>query len=80
MYTVYIIESIKNPQINYVGFTTDIKRRIKKHNQSGSKHTNKFKPWKLKTCTHFSNKKKALAFERYLKTPSGKAFTNKRLI
>jgi hypothetical protein len=36
-------------------------------------------PWQLITYTAFSDVKKAVAFERYLKTASGRAFANKRL-
>ena len=39
----------------------------------------KFKPWKLITYLAFSNRSKALSFEKYLKSHSGKAFANKRL-
>jgi hypothetical protein len=39
----------------------------------------KFKPWRLITSIAFSDDLKALAFERYLKTGSGRAFAKKRL-
>jgi len=45
----------------------------------GSHHTAKFKPWRLVTYVAFSDKAKAVAFERYLKTASGRAFAKKRL-
>ena len=44
-----------------------------------SPHTSKFCPWKLVTYLAYSSKAKAMAFERYLKTHSGKALANKRL-
>ena len=43
-------------------------------------HTNRFKPWKLVFYAGFNDKKSALDFEKYLKTASGIAFRNKRLI
>ncbi|MFH1029987.1 MAG: GIY-YIG nuclease family protein [bacterium] len=80
MYYVYIIQSINFPKQIYTGFSEDIKNRINDHNKGKSVHTNKFKPWKLIYYCVFNNKKTALDFERYLKTASGIAFRNKRLI
>jgi len=39
----------------------------------------KFKPCKLVIYLAFENEKKAVAFERYLKSSSGRAFAKKRL-
>jgi hypothetical protein len=44
-----------------------------------SAHTAKFKPWKLVWYCAFPDKLKALAFEKYLKSHSGRAFSKKRL-
>jgi putative endonuclease len=44
-----------------------------------SKHTAKYKPWKLVTYCAFKNESRAAAFEKYLKSGSGRAFANKRL-
>lgn len=80
MFYVYIIQSIKFPNQFYIGFSTNLKERIKEHNKGGSTHTSKFKPWKLIFYSAFENKKLALDFEKYLKSGSGVAFKNKRLI
>ena len=71
---VYILQSIENPDIFYIGFTTDLKQRLKDHNSGASVYTNKFKPWKLKNYFAFDNKQKAQDFEKYLKTHSGRKF------
>jgi hypothetical protein len=42
-------------------------------------HTAKHRPWRLKTYVGFSDEPKALAFEKYLKSASGRAFAKKRL-
>lgn len=65
------------PDNHYVGYTTDLKKRLAKHNEGGSDYTSKFKPWKLKTAISFEYRDKALAFEKYLKTHSGRAFASK---
>lgn len=79
MYYVYMLRSLPNPDQTYVGFTKDIKVRLTSHNNGQSPHTFKFKPWELVTYTAFSSRAKALSYEKYLKSHSGKAFANKRL-
>ena len=79
MWYVYILRSTEFPDQEYVGVTEDLKRRILEHNAGKSKHTAKFKPWKLIWYCAFSDKHKALEFEAYLKSHSGRAFTKKRL-
>ena len=76
-YYVYILKSINFPDKNYVGITKDLQARVDKHNEGGSPYTTKFKPWKLKAATIFTDKKNAYAFEKYLKSHSGRAFTSK---
>jgi putative endonuclease len=75
---VYLIQSIRHPRRNYIGLTSNVKRRLKVHNEGGSPHTAKFKPWKLVTYMAFSDESKALDFEKYLKSGSGRAFAKKR--
>jgi len=79
MYFVYLLESIFVPARKYVGISDDPQRRLVEHNNGFSIHTNKFKPWKLMTYTAFDNLSKAQAFERYLKSHSGRAFAKKHL-
>ena len=79
MYYVYLLKSIKNPNKTYIGYTTDLKARLQKHNEGGSVHTKIYKPWKLITYVCFDCKKKALDFEKYIKAGSGYAFAKKRL-
>ena len=76
---LYLIRSIPFPEQTYIGLTSDLKTRIKAHNNGGSPHTSKYKPWKIQTYLAFSTRKQAAAFERYLKTGSGRAFAKKRL-
>ena len=80
MYITYIIRSQKVPKTYYTGFTTDIKKRLESHNHGQNKSTSRNKPWTIEFMAVFKNKYLALSFEKYLKTPSGKAFRNKRLI
>ncbi len=76
---VYILQSIETPTHHYVGVTTDLRARLQKHNARDAPHTSKYAPWTLKTYIAFTNEKRALAFEKYLKSASGRAFAKKRL-
>lgn len=79
MWYVYIIRSINFPEQEYVGATADLRRRLPEHNAGKSAHTAKFKPWQLVWYCAFPDKLKALEFEKYLKSHSGRAFAKKRL-
>jgi putative endonuclease len=76
---VYILQSFAYPDRYYVGATKDLRARLKKHNAGEVTHTSKYTPWKIKTYMAFSDDKQAFAFERYLKSPSGRAFAKKHL-
>ena len=76
---VYIISSIDNPDKFYVGVTSDLEKRLIKHNSNAVAHTSKYSPWKIKTYVGFTAENQAMAFEKYLKTASGRAFSKKRL-
>ena len=78
MHYVYLIKSIKNPDQVYVGNTVNLKQRLETHNSGGSIHTKNNRPWKLVMFLGFKDKLKATAFEKYLKTCSGRAFAVKR--
>jgi putative endonuclease len=77
---VYILASLSVPEHFYVGFTEDLKERLRRHNAGEVPHTAKFRPWRVKTAVAFTSQQRALAFERYLKSHSGKAFAGKRLL
>ena len=79
MWYVYLLQSEAGTGQRYVGLTSDLKRRLTDHNSGKSPHTSKFLPWKLITYVAFSDRPKAEAFERYLKSGSGHAFARKRL-
>ena len=76
---VYIIQSISDPAQFYTGLTADIDARLAAHNAGQSPHTAKYKPWRLLSSHFFADENDAIAFERYLKSGSGRAFAAKRL-
>jgi putative endonuclease len=76
-YYVYILQSKNYPDRYYTGYTINIKKRILKHNEGSVPYTSKYKPWKMNTAIAFNDKEKALSFEKYLKSHSGRAFAKK---
>lgn len=78
MYYVYLLE-LRN-KTKYAGFSSNLKNRIKDHINGNVSQTKNLRPIKLIFYSAFESKLNALNFEKYLKTPSGFAFRNKRLI
>jgi putative endonuclease len=76
---VYILQSLRHPERYYVGITADLRSRLGRHNAGEVSHTSKYAPWAVKIYVAFSDEKRAFAFEKYLKSPSGRAFAKKRL-
>jgi hypothetical protein len=54
-----------------------IDSRLKSHDSGQNLHTSQYKPWRIKTAIAFNNRQKALDFEAYMKSPSGRAFAKK---
>jgi len=79
MHYTYILQSQKD-QTFYIGSTSDLKQRFKVHNQKGAKYTSSKAPFELVWYGSFKTKSLAQEFEKYLKSSSGFAFRNKRLI
>jgi predicted GIY-YIG superfamily endonuclease len=71
---------LEHPDRFYVGVTADLRTRLKKHNAGEVSHTSKYAPWTIKTYVAFSDEKQAFAFEKYLKSPSGRAFAKKTIL
>ena len=76
---VYILQSMSHPDQFYTGLCRDVAARLNSHNAGQSPHTSKYKPWRLLSYHFFERAETAAAFERYLKSGSGRAFAGKRL-
>ena len=73
MYYVYILENEQGA--HYVGYTSDLFKRIKGHNSSKSRWTRKKGPWHLVYKEEFATKKDVFLRERQIKNyKGGKAF------
>jgi putative endonuclease len=76
---VYILQSVGQPERYYTGLCDDVHARLQAHNAGQSPHTAKYKPWKVVSYHYFETRETAAAFERHLKSGSGRAFARKRL-
>jgi putative endonuclease len=74
---VYILTSETNPSIHYTGVTRNLSARLEDHNRGNCPHTAKYEPWKVETAIAFSSEAKARAFEKYLKSGSGREFARR---
>ncbi|MCX6544362.1 MAG: GIY-YIG nuclease family protein [Acidobacteria bacterium] len=74
---VYVLRSTVDSARHYVGVTSDVPTRLDTHNSGGSSHTVRKRPWQLVVSIEFSNAESAAAFERYLKSGSGRAFAKR---
>ncbi len=78
-YYVYILVSEAGETRHYTGLTENLESRVKAHNNGQVPHTSKYRPWKIETAIAFRSCEKAVKFEKYLKSHSGRAFAKKRL-
>ena len=79
MYYVYILRSV-NKDWHYVGYTSDLKQRFKEHNLGKVESTKPHQPFKMVSYIAVETKEIAVDLERYLKSGSGIAWRNKRLL
>ncbi len=70
-YSVYVLFSEKD-HLLYIGFTSDLAKRIERHNSGGSKSTAPRRPFILIFCEYYLFKEDALKREDYFKTTMGK--------
>lgn len=78
MQYVYILKCADDSY--YTGCTNNLNQRLQKHRDKQVHYTKDKLPVELVTCIAFKDKFKAYNFEKYLKSGSGIAFRNKRLL
>ncbi len=78
MYYVYILKDEQEKL--YVGYSADLKQRLKDHQYKEVATTKVYKEPQLIWYCAFKEKHRALEFEKYLKAGSGHAFTRKHLV
>ncbi len=71
MYYVYVLKSLKQNRI-YVGYSTDLRQRIKTHLLGKVKSTRAHRPWRLVYYEAYLEKKDAVVREKQLKNHRAK--------
>ena len=66
-YYVYMLKSLEQNAVTYVGYTSDIKKRIKLHNLGKGAKFTRGRKWKLIYREKFNSKKEAILREYYIK-------------
>lgn len=79
MYYTYIVQSLKDKSF-YIGSTSNLRKRLDQHNKGQAQYSSTKAPFKLVWYGSFLTKTKSQEFEKYLKSSSGFAFRNKRLV
>ena len=77
-YYIYILLSEKDGK-RYIGYTSDLKRRIEEHNNSLVESTKHRRPLRLIYYEACLNEEDAKKREKYFKSQWGYKFINKRL-
>jgi predicted GIY-YIG superfamily endonuclease len=76
---VYVLRNSESPPRYYTGITSDVSRRRTEHSAGTCTHTAKYRPWSIDVVIEFTDERRAVAFERYLKSGSGVAFAKRHL-
>jgi predicted GIY-YIG superfamily endonuclease len=76
---VYVLKNSEVPPRYYTGIASNVERRLAAHNEGCGVYTKKYRPWSVDVVIAFTDERRAIAFERYLKSGSGVAFANRHL-
>ena len=74
---VYVLKSELDPTRYYTGLTSNLAGRLDAHNGGRVSHTANGKPWTVDVAVAFADERRAVAFEKYLKSGSGGAFAKR---
>ena len=74
---VYVLKSETDPTRYYTGLTSSLSARLDAHNSGQCPHTAAGKPWIIDVIIEFSDERRAVAFEQYLKSGSGNTFAKR---
>ena len=74
---VYVVKNAAPIPRFYVGLTADVRERLEDHNAGRCPHTAKYRPWQRHVVFEFPDERRAIRFERYLKSGSGRAFARR---
>ena len=72
-YYVYVLKSIGSGR-HYVGFTRNVRKRLRQHNAGKTFSTRPFIPYELLFFESFDSKQEAFDREKFLKTGKGRTY------
>lgn len=70
---VYILQSLSQPDRQFVESATQVWLRVATHNAGHSPLTASSRPWRLVAVVQFATEGAAVRFEKFLKTSQGRA-------
>ena len=76
---VYILKNHETPPRYYTGLTSNLAGRLNDHNGGRCAHTAKYRPWLVDAVVKFADERRAVVFEKYLKSGSGVEFARRHL-
>ena len=76
---VYVLKNSDVPPRYYTGLSANVSNRLVEHSEGNNAHTAKYRPWSLDVVVEFADERRAVVFERYLKSGSGLAFAERHL-
>lgn len=76
---VYVLKSDADPTGYYTGLTSNLAARLDAHNAGRVPHTADGTPWIIDVVVEFADERRAVAFEKYLKSGPGGAFAQRHL-
>jgi putative endonuclease len=74
---VYVLKNTDPVPRFYVGLTSDVPGRVEDHNAGRCSHTGRNRPWQIHVVIEFPDEQRAIRFERYLKSGSGREFAKR---
>lgn len=78
MFYTYVLKSKKDDKL-YVGWTDDLKNRLRQHNNGNVLSTKERKPFQIIYYEACMDKEKAIKREKYLKSGFGRKFLKDRI-
>jgi putative endonuclease len=78
MFYVYLLHSISDNGF-YIGFSTDLRKRVSEHKRGASFATKSRGPWKLIYYEAYTEREDAEGREKYLKSGAGRRFLRSQL-
>jgi len=71
MYYVYVLKSESVSEKYYIGYSSDLRKRLEYHNQGDSLSTKRYLPWTIVYYEAYRSRRDAMERERQLKRHGG---------